>query len=202
MFDPILSVCKTRAGFCKTGAGFSLPSLRPIGRRRERSGARRWPRPLSATRTGDRDRDRPPRARPRHDAGKPEPRPRRRDRGSCSSTGRRVGNAAEWLRVCSCSPTRSQRSPRDRFSAFAPSRKCECLRIQVVGRSEPGRSPLFAPSRDEGGGQARRVRQRWPLARRRGARGPAVPRRRGAPRGRNGRAVTPARTSPQHSRWG
>lgn len=71
-----------------------------------------------------------------------------------------------WLRKCSRSPTRSHGSLRDRFSPLARSRKCERLRILVVGGREPGRSLGFALSpRDNCGGQARRVRPGWPLAR-------------------------------------
>lgn len=72
----------------------------------------------------------------------------------------------KWLRKCSRSPTRSHGSLRDRFSPLARSRKCERLRILVVGGREPGRSLGFALSpRDNCGGQARRVRPGWPLAR-------------------------------------
>ena len=61
----------------------------------------------------------------------------------------------EWLLIGSRSPTRSQRSRRDGFARLAPSRKCERLRIQAVGRHEPGRSHGFAASRDECGPSSR-----------------------------------------------
>ncbi len=52
-----------------------------------------------------------------------------------------------WLR------TRSRGSPRDGFAWLAPSRKCERLRIQAVGRREPGRSPAVrtVPQATRGG---------------------------------------------------
>lgn len=55
------------------------------------------------------------------------------------------------LRVWSRSPTGSRGSRRDGFPSLARSRRCERLRIQVVGRFESGRSLGFALSRDESG---------------------------------------------------
>lgn len=58
-----------------------------------------------------------------------------------------VVNRGAWLRMGSRLRTRSRGSWRDGVAPLAPSRKCERLRIQVVGRCDPGHSHGFAPSR-------------------------------------------------------
>ena len=58
-----------------------------------------------------------------------------------------LAKGGEWLRIRRRLLTRSRGSRRDGFAPLALSRKCERLRIQVVGRCDPGHSHGFAPSR-------------------------------------------------------
>ena len=53
----------------------------------------------------------------------------------------------KWLRIRRRLLPRSRGSRRDGFAPLAPSRKCERLRIQVVGRREPGRSLVHSVPR-------------------------------------------------------
>ena len=61
----------------------------------------------------------------------------------------KVRDERKWLRIRRRLLTRSRGSRRDGFAPLAASRKCERMRIQVVGRQGPGRSLEFAPSREE-----------------------------------------------------
>lgn len=63
-----------------------------------------------------------------------------RDINDVRAVKQRVGSWQRWLRMGSGSRTRSRGSRRDAFAPLARSRRGERLRIQVVGRCEPGHS--------------------------------------------------------------
>lgn len=89
-----------------------------------------------------RDRVRPPTRKPSENQGRKDNGPEDRSWGPLLiARSAKFARRFEWLRVRRRLQTRSRRSRRDGFAPLALSRKCERLRIQVVARRAPGRSP-------------------------------------------------------------